>query len=382
MLLGYLWSLVVFLFTLTLLVVIHEFGHFILCKKFNIKVLEFGFGIPPKAWGKKVGETLISVNWLPLGGFVRPLGEDGDLDTGKLLVKARREWKERSFPVQPVWKRIAVVVAGVVMNLLLAWVLFYVVIASQGFSIIYPALKPAVSISFLEPGFPAEVSGLKIGDQITKINGQDVSDIQEAVTLIRQSTGPVDLYVTDIDGGSGRNIVVTPKTVGPDDRKIGVAFSPVPIKKYNSLPEKIFSGVAYSYDVTKATFLGLGQVIANLEQKKIGQASQGLSGPVGIAVITNNIVQQGWQAFTYYLWFVGLLSMALFIFNILPLPALDGGRLFFLLFEAVTGRRVDENLERKIHTVGMVVLLTLIVLITLKDINMFILPKIQQLFRL
>src|SRR3981081_4252654 len=112
-------TVIIFILTLLILVVIHELGHFLVAKKFNIKVLEFGFGIPPRAWGKKVGETLISINWLPFGGFVRPLGEDEDVDLSKLSEKQRKEWNERSFQTQAVSKRIIVVVAGVFMNLLL-----------------------------------------------------------------------------------------------------------------------------------------------------------------------------------------------------------------------------------------------------------------------
>jgi regulator of sigma E protease len=108
--------ILIFIITLLVLVVIHELGHFLAAKKFNIKVLEFGFGIPPRAWGKKIGETLVSVNWLPFGGFVRLLGED---ETDKVMLDDKR-----SFAYQKVWKRIVVVVVGVVMNLVLAWVLF------------------------------------------------------------------------------------------------------------------------------------------------------------------------------------------------------------------------------------------------------------------
>src|SRR5260221_688531 len=124
--------IVVFIITILILVVIHELGHFLVARKFNIKVLEFGFGIPPRAWGKKWGETLISLNWLPFGGFVRLLGEDeSDPETLK---------NKRSFASQAVWKRILVVVAGVGINLLLAFVLFYLVIAAQNFKVQLPLL--------------------------------------------------------------------------------------------------------------------------------------------------------------------------------------------------------------------------------------------------
>src|SRR5204863_267071 len=125
-------SIIIFIITLLCLVLIHELGHFLVAKKFNIKVEEFGFGIPPRAWGKKIGETLVSINWLPLGGFVRLLGEDEqDL---KILADPR------SFAAQKVSKRIMVVVAGVVMNMLLAWIIFYIILAMSNFKTSFPLL--------------------------------------------------------------------------------------------------------------------------------------------------------------------------------------------------------------------------------------------------
>lgn len=382
-LLTYIWPLIVFIFTLLVLVVIHEFGHFIMCKRFNIKVLEFGFGIPPRAWGKMVGETLISVNWLPLGGFVRPLGEDEEIDVDKMSASERKEWNERSFQTQNVWKRIIVVVAGVVMNLFLAWILFYTVIIAQNWKIIYPAIDPSISINYIDQGFPAAISGLKIGDKVTSINGKMPSDIDQAIKLIRSSGDQgVDLTVTDLEGQNPRHLHLVGK-ISPEDqvRRIGVAFSPVPIKEYKTTPDRIFSGITYSWDVTRATFLGLGKIGQYVGQRNYSKASEGVTGPVGLAVITKNIVNQGWEATLYYLWFVGLLSLTLFIFNILPIPALDGGRLFFLLVEGVIGRKVNQDIERRVHAVGMAILITLIFLIGFKDFGYFILPKLQQLIK-
>ncbi len=378
-LLNYIWPLIIFLFTLVILVVIHEFGHFIMCKFFNIKVLEFGFGIPPRAWGKKVGETLISINWLPFGGFVRPLGEDEDVDLKKMSEKERKEWNERSFQTQTVGKRIIVVIAGVLMNLLLAWVLFYSVIIAQNWKIIYPAIEPSISINYIDKNFPAENSGLQIGDKILTVNNQTPKDIDSAIQLIRQSGDKgVDLVVSDLEDKNIRTLHLVGKMAEDGIRKIGVTFSPVPIKVYKTLPERVFSGVTYSYDVTRATFLGLGKIGQQLGAQNYRKAGEGVTGPVGLAVITKNIVSQGWEASLYYLWFMGLLSLTLFIFNILPIPALDGGRLFFLLVEAVTKKKVSAKFEQKVHAVGMAVLLTLIFLITFKDIFQFIVPHLPK----
>jgi regulator of sigma E protease len=382
-LINYIWPGIVFLFTLVILVVIHEFGHFILCKFFNIKVLEFGFGIPPRAWAKKVGETIVSINWLPFGGFVRPLGEDEDVELSKLSPQEKKEWKERSFQTQDVGKRIMVVVAGVLMNLFLAWVLFYIVIIGHGFKVIIPPVEPVVTISYIEPGFPAASSPLKIGDRILKINGQESATIEGAIKKLRSSDqNGVDLTISDLEGKNPQIVHIVGKEVPEGGRRVGVALSPVVIKEYKTLPEKIFSGVTYSWDITRITFQGLGRAFGYLGQRNLEKASEGVGGPIAIAVVTKNIVSLGWQATLDYLWFAGILSLTLFVFNILPIPALDGGRLFFLLIEAISGKKVNPETEKKIHAIGMALLLTLIIAISFKDINSFILPAIRSFFKI
>src|SRR3989344_6709550 len=152
-------SIIIFILTLLVLVVIHELGHFLMAKKFNIKVLEFGFGLPPKAWGKKIGETIFSLNWLPFGGFVRLLGED---ETDQEVLD-----NKRSFAAQKVWKRIIVVVAGVAMNFLFAWLLFYIILPAQNFkfqldlrldhqfAFAKQEIEPVILITQVAPNSPA-----------------------------------------------------------------------------------------------------------------------------------------------------------------------------------------------------------------------------------
>lgn len=355
-------SIIVFIFTILVLVVIHEFGHFIAAKKFGIKVLEFGFGLPPRVMGKKYGETLVSLNWLPFGGFVKLLGED-EVDKNILENK-------RSFAYQNVWKRIAVVVAGVLMNLLLAWALFYTVLIAQNFRIIYPSLEPAIVIEEIEPGFPAENSGLLKGDKIIKVDGQNATSIEQAISKVKTKPDnePVTLIVTDIDGNNLREIKIVPKKLSDTEKRIGVAFSPVPFKEYNTPAQKAFSGILYSYDATRYTFLGLGRLFNDVGQGNFQRASESVAGPIGLASITKDIVEIGREATLFYLWFVGIMSLTLTIFNILPIPALDGGRLFFLLVEAVTKKKISPQLEKAVHAVGMAILLTLIFIISFSDI--------------
>lgn len=333
-----------------------------MAKRFGIKVEEFGFGIPPRIFGKKIGETVYSFNALPFGGFVRLLGED-EVDS-KVLNNPR------SFASKKPWQRILVVVAGVAMNLILAWVLFYTVIISQNFRVIYPISEPAVFIAQLQKDFPAERAGIKVGDKLLSVDGTLVKNFDEARNFIKAKEGaPVTLQIVNSEGGNLRQITITPKKVKNEDFLIGVIFSPIPFKAYSTPQEKLFSGITYSWDLTKFTFVGLGSTLSNLFIGKFETVSESVAGPVGLAGMTNDILSGGWQAVVPYLWFVGIISLTLSIFNVLPIPALDGGRLFFLIIEAVTRKKVHAGVERWIHTIGMVLLLTLAVFVTFSDIR-------------
>ncbi|HBQ50699.1 hypothetical protein A3B42_00870 [Candidatus Daviesbacteria bacterium RIFCSPLOWO2_01_FULL_38_10] len=351
-------SIIIFILTLLFLVVIHEFGHFLMAKKFGIEVKEFGFGIPPRLWGKKIGETLYSINWLPFGGFVKLLGEE-DGNEGS---------SDRNFARKPVFQRIVVVIAGVTMNLILAWVLFYIVIAAQNFRVISPSIDQGVYISKVEENFPAREVGIKPGDRLLSVDGKAVSSFDEARSLIKEKESAISLQLQDSKGV--REVVLIAKEVD-GNRLIGVVFTPFLIKEFNTPKEKIFSGITYSVDLTKLTFMGLGKTINQLISGEFGKVSQQVSGPVGIAAMSGEILQGGWQAVIPYLWFVGIISLTLAIFNIFPIPALDGGRLLFLLIEAVTKKKVKAEIENIIHQVGFAVLLVLALLVTFSDIKKF-----------
>ncbi len=289
------------------------------------------------------------------------MGED---ETDKAVLK-----NPRSFASQNVWKRILVVVAGVTMNLVLAWILFFTVIAFQNFKIIYPA-EPAVYIGAVEKDFPAEKAGLIANEKLIAVEGQTTSDIEQARSLIKsKGSTPVTLSLTDVDGNNLRKVTVTPKKQDNGDVLIGVVFSPIPFREYKSFPEKLFSGITYSYDLTRLTFVGLGRLGHDVLLGNFGQASRSVSGPVGLAAITNEILSVGEAAILPYIWFVGVISLTLAIFNVLPIPALDGGRLLFLVIEAVTRKKVREDVEGMVHQVGFIILIALALLITFSDIR-------------
>jgi regulator of sigma E protease len=145
----------------------------------------------------------------------------------------------------------------------------------------------------------------------------------------------------------------------------------VPLKEYKTPVEKMFAGITYSWDVLRVNTIGLGRVFVDLSHGNVSQASKSVAGPVGLVSITKSIVDQGKEAFLFYIWFVANISLSLAFFNVLPIPALDGGRLFFLLWEAVTGKKANPEVERIVHAVGMACLLGLLVLITFSDISKF-----------
>lgn len=369
-------NLLIFIVTLLVLVVIHELGHFLAARKFNIKVEEFGFGIPPRVFGKKFGETLFSLNLLPLGGFVKLLGED-EVDKKALENK-------RSFAAQTVGKRITVAIAGVVMNLILAWILFYVFLAGKGFKIELPMIiehqfiganqtvESLVAIGSVAENSPAKEAGIKEGERILAVNNQPIKDGSDFSSKVKGLTGQeIEMTLSDLNKNNIRNVVVTSrKDPPPGQGAIGISFgeAKTALIEYQSLEQKLLSGITYSVNFTQLTFKGLGRTISDISNKNFERASQTVSGPVGLAIITNDILKIG--DVLQYLHFMGLISLTLAIFNFLPIPALDGGRLLFFYVEALFGKRaLKPELEAQIHTIGFMVLMALMILVFYSDIR-------------
>ena len=373
-------AIIIFIITLLVLVVIHELGHFLVAKQFNIKVLEFGFGIPPRAWGKKFGETLVSVNWLPFGGFVRLLGED-EVDKSVLDDK-------RSFASQSVGKRISVVVAGVVMNLFLAWLLFYLVLGLSNFKADLPLLynhefvgantqiQNSILIQRVQDNSPAKLAGLAPGMVIKAVNGQTFSSATDLTSQIKNLAGTsMELTVVDSSTQVESKIKIIPRVSPPEgEGALGVALAEFQVAKlsYDAPLQKIFSGPIHAYNLTVYSGGILGKLIGqSFIDKSFTPVSQTVSGPVGITSVVNSILTESKEPLIPYLNFVALLSLNLAVMNVLPFPALDGGRLLFLLIEAITRKRVKAEVEKWVHTIGMAILLTLMLLVTFSDIKKF-----------
>lgn len=370
---------IVFILTLLVLVLVHEFGHFITAKKFGVRVEEFGFGLPPKVLSKKIGETIVSLNWLPIGGFVRLLGED---ETDKDILK-----DPHSFGHKPVLQRMIIVIAGVIMNFLLAVILFWIVLAGKGFTEQIPLFFPyqfigadqvnetVVLIGEVSKKSPAEMVGIKQGDRITKINETPIQSAENLINFIQKNPGEA-ITLTVIDPqDQGRQIEVVPRTNPPaGEGPLGVSLGTVTIANltYTTPLQKITSGLSHSYNFTIYSFKIFGNLIgSSFQSKSIEPISQTVSGPVGITQLAGSVIETR-DPFLPYLNLIALLSLNLAVINIFPFPALDGGRLLFLLIEFISRKKVNAKFEKTIHTAGMIILLIMIVLVTFSDIRKLI----------
>lgn len=387
-------TLIIFLIVLSLLVLIHELGHFFVAKKLNIKVEEFGFGLPPRVWGIKRGETLYSINWLPIGGFVKLYGED-DAGSGTVKLKSKKENikdKNRAFFARPVRQRAAVVVAGVVMNTVLAIVIFYIFIALSGFRTELPLLSnhhffgadqtinTQVIIDSVEKGSPADKAGFVPGARVMSVNQIKVGDVESFTSQIKKYAGQ-EMTISFLDPKSEKEITkkVTPRiNPGKGHGSLGVSLYGMRsvVLDYKTPFQKVFSGVTHPANLLVYNFEIIGKLVqVSVREHTAAPLSEGVSGPVGIYSIVGTIVQipDLKERTLELLNLAGILSISLAFFNILPIPALDGGRFFFILIEGIFNKKVNPKYEALAHNVGMAVLLLLILAVTFKDIFQFIL---------
>lgn len=372
-------TIVIFIFTLLVLVLVHEFGHFIIAKKFKVKVEEFGFGLPPRIFGRKVGETIISLNALPIGGFVRLFGED-EVDSKILKHKD-------SFASKPVGQRIAIVVAGVIMNFILAVILFWIVLFGKGFKEEIPLFFPynfvgvnqinetVILVGEVAKKSPAEKVGIISGDRITKVNEIKLNNADEFLYIVNKNAGEMITLTVVNHEDQVRQIEVVPRSTPPKgEGPLGIQLGTVTMANltYATPLQKAAAGFTHSYNFTVYSFKIFGSLIGNaIQTKSYEPLGQTVSGPVGITQLANSVLQTD-SPILPYLNLIALLSLNLAVINIFPFPALDGGRLIFLLMELIGKKRINPNFEKKVHMVGMVFLLFLIFLVTVLDIRKII----------
>ncbi len=372
-----------FIGILLVLVVLHEFGHFVAAKAFGVKVLEFGVGFPPKIWGKKFGETEYTVNWLPIGGFVRLLGEEDPTDPRSLAAQAR-------------WKRLTVLYAGVGMNFGLA-----ILLMAVGFMIPRERSLSLAQIVQVAPDSPAAeatvrgtmrdgsepLQGLQPGDLVLEAAGRDIKNTTELVYAIRLNLGETQTWLIN-RGGSTLEADVYARWSPPENEgNVGVRIgAPASCTDIDADGNPINCALLYpftekvSYAPWTAVNKGFWALIESailtkneLQMRFMGGGGGGASsgpafqGPVGIAAVTGDVIKQaGWRSLIEI---SALLSLNLAVFNMLPLPMLDGGRAFIIFIEILRGgRRIAPEKEALFHLTGFALLMASVLVVTYFDI--------------
>ena len=373
-------TLIVFIFILGLLIFVHELGHFFVARKFGVKVDEFGMGLPPRIFGfykdkngkwkkvigskevKDVPKTIYSMNWLPLGGFCNIKGEDGE---------GRNE--KDSFASKKIWQRALILTAGVAMNFLLCAILL-----SVGFMIGLPQAITddedkslyirgrQIVISEVADDSPAKNAGIQMGDYLTSIEGVKFDNVEEASDFIAGKEGQeLAIIITRGDEEISKQIIPQKTEEIKDRAIIGVGLVKTGIISY-SLHKAVYMGFASTIKLAKlilVTFFELFRDFIFGRDVKVDVA-----GPIGIAVLTGQVVKMG---FIYILQFTALISLNLAIINFLPIPALDGGRMVFLLIEKIRGSAISQKIENRINTIGFACLMLLFIAVTFNDISRF-----------
>lgn len=324
-------SIIIFL----LVILIHEFGHFIVAKMNGVSVLEFSIGMGPKLFQRESNGTVYSLRVLPVGGYCQLEGEDEENDSPNSLNN------------QSPLVRLKVILAGAIMNFILAFILLILLMSVS---------RVSTEVSGVIKDSPAYSSGIQTGDQIVSINGENVSDGEELLKSIKESKG--DLNIGVIRDSQSKNIKVTPRLEN-NIRKIGVNFQEEYNIKNFSIVKGFKKGLITFLNLTGMLYKFLGMLITG--QLGLG----GVSGPVGVVKEIGNAAKTGVANLIFLLAYI---NINLGVFNLLPIPALDGGRAIFILIEMIFGKKISQEKEGYIHMVGLILLLALIAIVTIKDV--------------
>ncbi len=342
---------------LGILIFVHELGHFLLAKKLGVAVLKFSLGFGPKLIGKKIGETEYQIAVFPLGGFVKPLGEDPS-------EELKEEDRHRSLLAQPIWKRALIIGAGPFFNFFLATALFSGVYLIAGI----PALPPVSPVvEDVSPGYPAETAGLKKGDLILSIDGKDISKWEELQNFVTNSQGK-ELFLKVKRDGEILEIKVTPKPFTEKNLfgeeihtfKIGVTHAPVNVVYQKVGPfVALGSGFVQTWQMIELTVMGIVKLIQRvIPAKEIGS-------PIMIAKLAGEQARRGLLSLAI---FTAIISINLGVLNLFPIPILDGGHLLFLGLEAVLRRPISIRKMEIAQQIGLIFLILLMLFAIRNDI--------------
>jgi regulator of sigma E protease len=349
---------------LSLLVLLHELGHFLIAKLFGIHVLEFGIGIPPKAIKLfKHKETEYTLNWLPIGGFVRLAGEESD---PTLWERINPLTHSHMFFAKPAWQRALVVLAGVTMNFLIGVLMFSVIYSKLG---IPQFSGEQVMITDVAKNSPAELADIKAGEVVVRIGEQEVSRADQFIDIVKDKKGQmISLYIADVDSNgiksdSSRVIEVIPRENPPEgEGALGIGLTTAPIVTYE---KKVWYQAPF-YGAVE----GMKEAIAwSREFIRIFshpvELLKNIGGPVAVVKVGQKAAEDGWMTMVR---FAAIISLNLAIFNLLPIPALDGGRLLMIILEKIVGRKRVVKVEGYVNSIGMILLITLLIGVTVKDL--------------
>src|SRR3989304_625366 len=361
---SFIFQLASFLFLIGILVFVHELGHFWVARRCGVRVEEFAFGLPPKLWSVKKGNTTYAINAIPFGGYVKMYGQNDFAP----ISSAKAPLSHEHFEAKTWWQKSLILCAGVFMNMLLAVILLTggYLIGMQplipGSPIFEQALeKQGVAIYEIKKDSIAEKYAIPADTTIHSVNGTLITSSEQFKTLLEEAK-PQGVTLELKNGNE--NIVRTIPAM-PADQTIGIAYADAIKINTVQLPvgQALYYGVSDSFTVLFDTFRGLGSLVVQLFSTL--EISQDVTGPIGIFRLTSEVSKIGIIPFLQLL---ALLSISLAAINIIPFPALDGGRLIFVLLEAIIGKRFNKLLEGKIHLVGMELLLLFMISITYQDI--------------
>ena len=351
------WTIISFIIIFSVVVIAHEFGHFLIARQNGIQVNEFAIGMGPVIYKKVFGTTRFVIRLLPIGGACIFEGEDGNYEGEEEQEKQDEIAREGTFSAAPVWGRIATVVAGPLFNIILAYVLSLFLCWFCG--------SDLPIISGVTEGYPAEAAGMQAGDSIIKINHQRIHLWREVSVLSYLSDGSPITIVYERDGQQYETVITPAYDAEADRFRLGFSGG----KEYISCNNlKVFE---YSWYEVRYWLLTTVQSLGYMIQ---GRASaDDIAGPVGVATVIDDTIEQTkeYGAFTVFLNMMNiavLLSVNLGVLNLLPVPALDGGRLVFLLIEAVRGKPIPPEKEGMVHMIGFVLLMLLMVFVLYNDI--------------
>jgi len=346
-----------------LLVFVHELGHFTAAKRGGVEVEEFGFGFPPRALGKKVGKTIYSINWLPLGGFVRLKGEDG-ADTSK-----------GSFGAAPYRRKMLILTAGVMMNALVAYLIltalcFVGIPASVASSLsnapVAHEQAAHVLVLGVADGSPAQKAGIVVGESVVSVNGQVLKSDKELTETTKRLAGTKTVIAVRGTNDQIRLIDVQLRDAEEGKKSGYLGVSPFETHEVSYGAKSPLVAAEMTWNMIWGTLKGFALGIAGILHLTKPSEAATVTGPVGIVVLLSNVMRLG---ASYILFFVASISASLAVVNILPIPALDGGRVFLLSVQRFTGKALSPEGEARVHMIGFLLLIGLMIVITVFDVQ-------------